>query len=196
MQDCVPRLSFSMLRLARRFCFATFFGPSHVPKQRQRRLQFSVRSLFLAITVACLAIGVRTYRQDLGDRRLAAANTLREYGILVLEAGHSGDSWTATPRTGEWHVTIRGVRRYENYNDGLVDTFLADAMSADQLILVMPNVVRERAKEIQRHIEQLPNVRTIFINDRLVSQYMVDYLKLSNKNADVRFSSNSVPRPR
>lgn len=155
------------------------------------RFQFGLRTLLVCATLVGSILGVRAYRHSVGGRRLLAAHTLQGYGIEVLEAGHSGAGYSYSVRTGDWSVELHGVRRYEGNLDSLFERLLGDAMSADRTVVVIPNLVRQRAKEIQRHIGELPNLQTIYVNDRIVDGYMIEFLKRSNPSTEVRYTSGA-----
>lgn len=79
-----------------------------------------------------------------------ATNTLKECAIQVLETGHAGIGYDNSANAGSWPIEISGVRRYVHNTDGVIDTVLADDMSAKQTIFVIPDDVRRSPQEVQR----------------------------------------------
>jgi len=159
--------------------------------------RFGLRFVLFAFLLLCIGLAWLARLEHLGKVRLLAAETLREYGVIVLESRQAGDIYTGTMtlRSGAappWDVDLCSVKPYEEYRDGILRSLIGDAVFAEHTILVFHTAVTQSAEKIQLQINKLPKLETIYINQNEIGRPLIETLEMQNPNIEFRINSIGI----
>ena len=155
------------------------------------RPRFGIRLLLFVVLILCIALGWLARLDYEGRRQLAAVNALRGYGAIVLEKRQEGDILTGktTINSGAappWDFETSSVKPYEDYEDGLLRFLFGDNVFAEHTVLILHQDVSATVEELQTEISKLPQLETIYVNDREFGRPFVDALEARNPGIEFR----------